>query len=166
MALNTTRHVTPLSPIESTPARSLGLRSTLFGLEVFIAATAIGGAIFALPTIPVEWLQRGVITPFTDTTIPALALGVLCGGSALAAMVAVVARPRLGALLAVVSGVTMIGFELVEILVVGFTPLLNPTQPPAWLQPLYIALGLVVTVLGARLWDAQTGARRIGRARS
>ena len=165
MALHTPPHVTPLSPSESAPARSAGLRATLFGLEAFIALTAIGGAIFVLPTIPAEWLRRGVITPFSDTTIPALALGVLCGGSALAAMVTVIARPRLGALLAVLSGVMMVGFELVEILVVGFTPLLYPTMPPAWLQPLYIALGLAVMLLGARLWDRQTGSRRIGPAR-
>lgn len=158
MALHTPPRVTPLSPGNVPPARSLGLRAALFGLEGFIAVTAITGAIFVLPTIPAEWLRRGVITPFSDTTIPALALGVLCGGSALAAMIASAARPRLGALLAVASGAMMVGFELVEILVVGFTPLLYPTQPPAWLQPFYIALGLAVMMLGARLWDAQTGA--------
>jgi hypothetical protein len=38
-------------------------------------------------------------------------------------------RVRIGALLAVVAGILMIGFELVEIVVVGFTPVLYPTQP-------------------------------------
>ena len=130
------------------------LRALLIGLEAFVAATALWGAIFVVPTIPQEWLRKGVITPFTDTTIPALALGVLCGGVALAAVVALLARPRLGALLAIASGVIMVGFEFVEILVVGFTPVMYPTQFPAWLQPLYILVGLVTALLGARLWRA------------
>ncbi|HZC04087.1 MAG TPA: hypothetical protein VE338_00445 [Ktedonobacterales bacterium] len=167
MALTTpprVAHLAAANVANATQKRSVGLRATIVALEAFIATTAISGAIFVLPTIPAEWLQRGLITPFTDTTIPALALGVLCGGSALAAMVAVAFRPRLGALLAMLSGVIMVGFELVEIVVVGFTPLLYPTQPPAWLQPFYIALGLAVAALGARLWKQQTGSWRIRRA--
>ena len=93
--------------------------------------------------------------------IPALALGVLCGGSALAALGAVLARPRLGALVAVVSGVMIIGFELVEIAVVGFTAVMSPEQPVAWLQMFYIVFGVAVTLLGARLWKAETGAYRL-----
>ena len=138
-----------------------GLRATLASLEVFVAATAIVGAVFVVPTIPQEWLRKGLITPFSDTTVPALALGVLCGGSALAAALCAIMRPRLGALLAVVSGVIMVGFELVEILVVGFTPVMYPTQPPAWLQPIYMLLGVAIALLGARLWRAETGSYRI-----
>lgn len=134
-----------------------GLRAGLVALEAFTAATAIWGGAFVVPTIPVEWLHRGLITPFSDTTIPAIALGVLCGGSALAALVAVIARPRLGAMLAMLSGGLMVGFELVEILVVGFTPLMYPTQLPAWLQPFYIVVGAAIALLGARLWKAETG---------
>jgi hypothetical protein len=138
-----------------------GLRATLASLEVFVAATAIVGAVFVVPTIPQEWLRKGLITPFSDTTVPALALGVLCGGSALVAALCAIVRPRLGALLAVVSGVMMVGFELVEILVVGFTPVMYPTQPPAWLQPIYMLLGVAIALLGARLWRAETGSYRI-----
>jgi hypothetical protein len=126
-----------------------------------MAATAIWGAAFVVPTIPVEWLHHGLIAPFSDMTIPALALGVLCGGSALAALVAVIARPRLGALLSVLSGGLMVGFELVEILVVGFTPVMYPTQFPAWLQPFYILIGATIALLGMRLWKEETGAYRL-----
>jgi hypothetical protein len=114
-----------------------------------------------VPTIPREWLTKGIITPFADTTIPAIALGVLCGGSALAAMAGVLLRPRLGALLSIASGALMVGFELVEILVVGFTPVMYPTQFPAWLQPFYILVGSGVALLGWRLWKAETGSYRI-----
>ncbi len=144
----------------SAAQKHLKLLATLIGLEVFVAATAIWGAIAVVPTIPMDWLRQGVIAPFSDTTIPAVALGVLCGGSALAALVALFLWPRLGAALALVSGVIMVGFELVEILVVGFTPVLYPTQFPAWLQPLYIVIGLATALLGARLWKAETGSYR------
>ena len=154
----------PLSYLPSASRRATGhrgLRAGLVALEAFTAATAIWGGAFVVPTIPMEWLRQGLITPFSDTTIPAIALGVLCGGSALAAAVAVVARPRLGALLSIVSGGLMVGFELVEILVVGFTPVMYPTQFPAWLQPLYIVIGSAVALLGARLWKAQAGSYRV-----
>ncbi len=151
------------SPLFAPPAQPKPthgkLRALLIGLEAFVAATALWGAIWVVPTIPQEWLRKGLITPFTDTTIPAWALGVLCGGSALVALVAVLARPMLGALLAIASGIIMVGFELVEILVVGFTPVMYPTQFPAWLQPFYILTGLAIALLGARLWQVSAEAR-------
>lgn len=137
------------------------LRAGLVVLEGFLAATAIWGAALVVPTLPPEWLRGGLISPFSDTTIPALALGILCGGSALAAIAALILRPRLGALLSLVCGALMIGFELVEILVVGFTPVLYPTQPAAWLQPFYILLGAAIALLGLRLWKAETGSYRL-----
>jgi hypothetical protein len=51
----------------------------------------------------------------------------------------------------------MIGFELVEIVVVGFTPMQTPDQFPAWLQVVYLLVGGVLMILGARLWKAETG---------
>ena len=155
------RKAQPNPQRSSATSTHFGLRAGLVALEAFMAATAIWGAAFVVPTIPLDWLQKGLITPFSDTTIPALALGVLCGGSALAALVGVILRPRLGALLSILSGALMIGFELVEILVVGFTPVMYPTQFPAWLQPIYIILGAVVILLGERLWRAETGSYRL-----
>ena len=147
--------------IHSRTTAHTGLRAGLVALEAFTAATAIWGAAFVVPTIPIDWLRNGLITPFSDTTIPAIALGVLCGGSALAALAAVIVRPRLGALLSMLSGGLMIGFELVEILVVGFTPVMYPDQFPAWLQPFYILLGAVIVLLGERLWRAETGSNQL-----
>jgi len=133
------------------------LRIGLGALLTLIALTALDGAILVVPTLPRAWLHQGLVAPFADYTIPALALGLLCGGGALAALVAVVARPRLGALAAVVAGVFVIGFELVEILVVGFTAAMTPTQPVAWLQVFYIVVGSAIAALGVRLWKAETG---------
>jgi hypothetical protein len=122
-----------------------------------MALTAIQGAIFVVPTMPRSVLHNGVLALFPDYTIPALALGMLCGGAALVALVAVFVRPRRGALAAMVAGLFMIAFELVEILVVGFTPVQTPDQFPAWLQVIYLAVGGALVLLGARLWKAETG---------
>jgi hypothetical protein len=75
-----------------------------------------------VPTMPRAWLQQGLVAPFTDYTLPALALGILCGDGALLAFVTVLRWPRAGGVVSVVAGILMVGFELVEILVVGFTP--------------------------------------------
>lgn len=94
-------------------------------LAAFVTLTALQGAIFVVPTMPRSVLHKGVLAIFSDFTIPALALGILCGGSALVAFVTVLARPQLGALASMTAGVFMIGFELVEIVAVGFTPRAN-----------------------------------------
>lgn len=138
-------------------------RVALVLLAAFMALTTISGAIFVVPTIPRAWLHQGLIAPFADYTIPALALGILCGGAAVAAFVTVLVRPRLGALVSIAAGVLMIGFELVEILVVGFTPIIDPTQPQAWLQPFFIAVGAALALLGARLWKAENSILNSGR---
>ncbi len=138
-----------------------GLRGTLAALAAFMALSAILGAIFVVPTMPRSVLHSGVLALFPDFTIPALALGILCGGSALVALVTVLVRPRIGALASVVAGAFMIIFELVEIVVVGFTPLQAPDQFPAWLQVVYLAVGGAMVILGARLWRAETGSYRL-----
>jgi hypothetical protein len=139
-----------------------GLRGALAGLAAFTALTAILGAIFVVPTMPRSVLQNGVLSLFADYTIPALALGILCGGSAAFACVTVLVAPRLGALAAMVAGVFMMGFELVEIVVIGFTPVQTPDQWPAWLQVLYLLVGAAMVILGARLWRVETDAARPG----
>ncbi|MGZ3602382.1 MAG: hypothetical protein ACXWQ5_22675 [Ktedonobacterales bacterium] len=139
------------------------LRIPLVALEAFVALTAIYGALFVVPAIPQEWLHAGLIAPFADATIPALALGILCGGGSLIALISVLAWPTIGAITSVVAGAAMIIFELVEMLVVGFTAVMYPTQPVAWLQVIYIVVGAAIALLGARLWKAETGSYRFTR---
>jgi hypothetical protein len=129
------------------------IRIGLLVLSGFVAISAIGGAIWVVPTMPLEWIKAG---PFTDWTIPAIALGAV-GVFAAAVFVALVVRPWLGALGSVAAGVAMIVFELVEIGVVGWT-LSDPALEgwfQAWLQLVYLIVGSVQVVLGWALW-AQT----------
>jgi len=133
-------------------------------LELFVVLTAVQGAIFVIPNLPPAWIKG---TPFADYTIPALALGIVCGGGSLIAGLAVMFRPLLGGALSIMAGVVMIGFELVEISVVGFTLVTNgPATPQAWLQFIYLAVGTAITLLGFRLLVAEgaTTVRRLGSA--
>ena len=126
-------------------------RIGLIVLDGFLAVSAIAGAFLVVPTMPMEWLKAG---PFTDWTIPAIALGFV-GFLAAAAFLAVLVRPWLGAVASVVVGVGIIVFELVEIGVVGWTlsdP--GPSYFPSWLQLIYLIVGSVQVLLGIRLWLA------------
>ena len=138
-----------------------GVRGALITLEAFQAATAIPSAIFVVPTMPREVLLRGPLTLFSGYTVPALALGVLCGGGALAALGAVVARPKLGALVSIAAGLAMTGFEVVQIAAIGLTAPQTPADPRSWLQEVYLAVGGAIAILGARLWKAETGSYRL-----
>jgi hypothetical protein len=161
MALGTRPPVTSTAPaplgLAARSARHWGLCGALAALTAFMALSTIAGALFVVPAMPRSVLQQGALALFPDFTIPALALGVVCGGAALFALFAVIAWPQLGALACAVAGLCMIAFEVVEILVVGFTPMQTPAQWPAWLQVVYLALGALLVILGARLWKAETG---------
>lgn len=130
-------------------------RIALLVLHGFVAVSAIGGAIWVVPTMPLVWIKAG---PFDDWTVPALALGFV-GLIAAASFGAVLVRPWLGALASVVAGTAMIAFELVEIAVVGWTladPELNGYFQ-AWLQPIYLLVGAGQLLLGIGLWFARRG---------
>jgi hypothetical protein len=126
-----------------------GTRIGLLILNGFVAISAIAGAIWVVPTMPMEWIKYG---PFTDWTIPAIALGAV-GVLAAVAFVALLVRPWLGALLSILAGVAMVVFELVEIGVVGWTlsdPTLSGFQKS--LQLVYLIVGSGQALLGWRLW--------------
>jgi hypothetical protein len=133
----------------------LKTRAALVLLEGILALTAIFGAITVIPNLPQDWIRGSV---FPSYTVPALALGVLVGGSATIAGLAVIFRPMIGAAASVVAGVMIIGFELVEVIVVGFTLVTyGAGQPQSWLQVAYITVGAAIAILGARLWLALAG---------
>jgi hypothetical protein len=162
-------------------------RFTLCGLNLFLAANAVAGALWVVPGLPREWLAG---TPFVDYTIPALALGVVVGMGALIAAVLLIVRPDAGAFASGVVGAGMMIFELVEASVVGgdmwlhlagLTPIskgLPATDVtgipaplgiplPLWQQPLFFLLGALVFILALTLWrgrlregrPARTGAQ-------
>jgi purine-cytosine permease-like protein len=71
----------------------------------------------------------------------------------LAATVLLLVRPSAGAAATIVAGITIIGFELVEIGVVGFTLIeYDASQLPEWLQVIYLALGFLQVLFGYRAW--------------
>lgn len=131
-----------------------GVRWLRIGVVVvngLVALTAISGAIWVVPTMPMEWIKFG---PFTDWTVPAIALGFVGVISGVAALLGLV-RPWAGALASIVAGICMIVFELVEVAVVGWTlsdPSLAGFQKS--LQLVYLVVGGVQVVLGAGLWLA------------
>jgi hypothetical protein len=154
-------------------------RIALVALEIFLALTAIYGAIYVVPVQP-----RGLLagSPFTDYTIPALGLGVVVGGTALVAAACQVLRPWIGTLLSVASGGSILVFELVETSVVGFDvwlhaiglgpavtfekygslegiPMPLGVPLPLWLQPFYLLIGLLIVVVAFRLWISGSARR-------
>ncbi|HEX9096330.1 MAG TPA: hypothetical protein VF990_09540 [Candidatus Dormibacteraeota bacterium] len=130
-------------------------RAALGVLEAFLALTALYGALIVVPNLPRDWIAGSI---FPDYMVPAFGLGVLVGGSAAIAVLALVFQPKLGAAAAMFSAAMILGFELVEIVTVGFSPLTyGVTSPQSWLQVAYIALGVVIALIGAGLWRAEGG---------
>ena len=135
-------------------ARTQAARIGLLILNGFVAISAIAGAIWVVPTMPMEWIKYG---PFTDWTIPAIALGFV-GVLAAVTFVLVIARPWAGSLASIVAGAAMVIFELVEVGVVGWTltdPTLSGFQKS--LQLVYLIVGSAQLLLGIALW---AGTRR------
>jgi hypothetical protein len=126
-------------------------RIGLLVLDGFVAVSAIAGAIWVVPTMPLDWIRNG---PFTDWTIPAVALGFV-GMLASIAFVALLVRPWAGALLSILAGLAMVLFEVVEIGVVGWTltdPSLEGFQKS--LQLVYLIVGSAQVLIGFALWRA------------
>lgn len=125
------------------------LRQTgLILLTGFIALTAIGGGIALLTGLesnrfPLEWL-RG--TPFPDYTIPALILAIAVGGSALVACLMLIMRHRMSLPVSVASGVIMMGYIVVEYLILQQEP-----PGPARIEVFYFGLGAVIVALAGTL---------------
>jgi hypothetical protein len=129
----------------------LASRGLLAVLTAFLAVTTIAGAVFVVPTLPPEWLVGSI---FTDYTIPALALACV-GGLSVVAFGAVLLRPELAGAAAIVAGLAMVAFELVEIWAVGLSLVeYGANEPVAWLQVVYVVIGLVTAGAGLSLWRA------------
>lgn len=119
-------------------------RPLLIVLDSFLAVTAIAGGIGLLTgtiALPLAWLQGA---PFTTYTIPGLTLLLIVGGSASLATCLLLLRHARGAIAAGISGAMIIGFELVEVLIVGSEAGLMRS-----LQAFYVALGLLIVALAA-----------------
>jgi hypothetical protein len=161
-------------------------RYTLIGLNLFLAANALAGALWVVPGLPREWLAG---TPFPDYTIPAVALGVIVGLGAFSSAILFLFWPEAGTLVSAVVGAAMMVFELVEASVVGgdiwlhllglspITKGLPATDVsgipaplgvplPLWQQPVFFLVGMVIFVLALQLWRPRKPTEPITRAGS
>lgn len=110
----------------------------LLGLLVFGAVSAVAGLVIAVPGggagFPLSALEG---TPFTSFVVPGLILGVVVGGTQLAAAVAVARGRASGLFLAAVAGCGMLIWIFTELAMIGYSVL----------QTIYFALGLLELVL-------------------
>jgi hypothetical protein len=111
----------------------------LIGLLLFGAVSSFAGAVLAFNAesvgVPLEFLAK---TPLTSFVVPGLILGVIVGGSQLAAAIALLAR-RLSALLwSAVAGFGMLIWIFVEMAII---------ETYSWLQSLYFGLGALELIL-------------------
>jgi len=125
-------------------------RTLLIALDAFLAVTAIAGGIGLLTGViaaPLALLQG---SPFGSYIIPGLALLVVVGGSALVATVLMIRRHALGTVLSGAAGAMIIGFEIVEVLVIGSEPGVARN-----LQIFYFAFGLAMAALALWGWTTE-----------
>jgi hypothetical protein len=121
-------------------------------LDGFLAVTAAAGGIGLLTGMIAPGVNLLQGSPFTSYTIPGLALLILVGGSALVASGLMLRRHLYGVLVSAIAGVMIIGFEFVEVLVIGSEPGVARN-----LQLFYFTLGLLIAVLAGWIWVSEHG---------
>lgn len=130
-----------------------GLRISVVAVDLFEAVSAAAGAVglmVGFMNIPLSVLNG---TPFADFTVPALLLGFVVGGSALAAAAIGVFGPRqIDALASAAAGFITVGWLTVEIAMIGLG---------SWLQVAYLLVGLSMVTLAGLLWRAETYGRAV-----
>jgi hypothetical protein len=130
-------HRTPLLPIAK----------AAIGLEIVLSLGALAGGLALMigprgEIIPLP-VASLVGSPFDSYFVPGLILfGVLGIGPIVAAALAWIRHP-LAPLAALITGIGLLIWLAVEIAIIGFA-----TEPP--LQPIYLALGLLVVAAGLR----------------
>ena len=114
-------------------------------LVLFGALSSLAGAVLAIAAngggVPVEYLTN---SPFSSYVVPGLILGVVVGGTQLAAAIALLVRRRAALPLSAVAGFGMLIWIFAELAIIG---------QYSWLQAAYFILGaleltLVLVLLG------------------
>ncbi len=130
---------------------------TLTVLVIFGAFSALVGAVLAMALngagVPLEYLAQ---SPFRSYFVPGLILGVVVGGTQLAAAIALLAKRQAALLLAAVGGFGMLIWIFVELAII---------RQYSWLQSAYFILGvmeliLVLALLGIAPRLVRTGVPR------
>ena len=133
----------------------------LVTVEIVIALNAVGGALYGLAgaeDVPRKWLEG---TPFDSYLVPSLILLVAVGGGMGAAAAAHLVNHRFGPEISVAAGSTLMGWIVVQVLLIG------PNGGVSWLQPAMLVAGGLVAALGwqLRVARAASGAPAHGGAR-
>ena len=130
-----------------------GIRIALVIIEVLIGLGALGGGVAILTGafdqwFSITWLQG---TPFSDYTIPGLALTLVVGGGMLLAAATLFIDREVTVLISAAMGLIVIGFEVVEVAIIDrYEQALVPSTVVQ--QVLFIVLGLVIFGLATYLW--------------
>jgi hypothetical protein len=148
------------------------MRGLVIGLNLLVGVTALIGGLTVIPSLPPEWLAG---SPFSDYTLPALALSVIGVGAAVGAFLVIIGVGW-SLVLSIAVGTAMAAFEIVETMVLGLDVWLHalglvpaPTSPitganldgipapigiplPLWLQPAYFVLGIIIAGIALHLW--------------
>jgi hypothetical protein len=127
------------------------IRIAVIVVNLFAALSAFTGAlglVIGYMDIPLSALRT---TPFADFSVPAMLLGFVVGGSALAAALIELFGPhriasfeplRFDALAAAVAGCIMVGWMTIELAMIGLD---------TWVQALYLVVGLLMIGLAGLL---------------
>jgi hypothetical protein len=123
------------------------LHITLTCLTLFLALSGFAGGVGLLAKFnapPVSQLEGSL---FKDWTIPGLSLFLIVGGSALFAAILLLRKSKYALLASVTTGIIIMFFEFVEVLVIG-----SPAGIAQTLQIFYFGLGTAITVASMGLW--------------
>jgi hypothetical protein len=111
----------------------------LVALALFGALSSIAGAVLGVAAngggVPLEHLANG---PFSSYVVPGLILGIVVGGTQLAAAIALLARRRIALLLAAVAGFGMLIWIFAELAII---------RQYSWLQAAYFSLGAMELII-------------------
>jgi hypothetical protein len=111
----------------------------LAALTLFGALSAAAGAVLAIAAngagVPLEYLAN---SPFPSYAVPGVILGVVVGGTQLAAAIALLRKQRSALLLSAIAGFGMLIWIFVELAII---------RQYSWLQAGYFALGAMELIL-------------------
>ncbi|MBL7718599.1 MAG: hypothetical protein JNL72_07175 [Flavipsychrobacter sp.] len=113
-------------------------RYVLASVLGIVALNALGGGYYGMSGakgIPLSWLDG---SPFHSYFIPALVLFVGVGGSCAVSFVAVLRGASFARMAALLSGLLLLGWILVQVSIIGYV---------SWLQPAMIVAAIVILAL-------------------
>jgi len=124
-------------------------------IQTFIGITAIAGGLRlvsnpnGLPDFPIEWL---INSPFTNYFFPGLVLMIVIGFGYVVSGTVTFLRKGYSGSMAALLGICLILYMTIEVWFVGLRN---------FLQPLYFILGVIVLLLGLKIFKSANNLLRI-----